>query len=368
MQGPELLRELKRMVDELAALNEIGKALTSSLNISEVLQLILEKVSALLKPSNWSLLLHDPETSGLYFEAARGPGSDKLLGLKLGPGEGICGHVAKSREALLVPDVRHDPRFASRFDETSSFHSRSILCVPLVSKARVLGVIELVNGAKDGPFSEEDLRTLSTVAEFASIALENAQNFAKIEELTVLDDHTGLYNSRHLKRQLDQEVVRATRFGHPVSLIFFDLDRFKQINDTRGHQSGSRALYEVGQLLQRTLRATDAAVRYGGDEFVVLLPETSRDQALEVAGRLRDEMASTLFLSDQPQGPVRITASFGVASFPDDGKSPEELLRAADEAMYRVKERSRDGVEPARRLASPPAGNESLTPVVSSLP
>src|SRR5262249_28605217 len=153
------------------------------------------------------------------------------------------------------------------FDEKSSFHTRSILCVPLISKARVLGVIELVNGAKDGPFSEEDLRTLRTVAEFASIAVENAQNFAKVEELTIIDDHTGLFNSRHLKRMLDTEVVRATRFGHPVSVIFFDLDRFKQINDRRGHQSGSRALYEVGQLLLRTLRQTDVAVRYGGDEF-----------------------------------------------------------------------------------------------------
>jgi diguanylate cyclase (GGDEF)-like protein len=217
----------------------------------------------------------------------------------------------------------------------------------------VQGVIELVNGADQGPFSEEDLRTLSTVGEFASIALENARNFLKVQDLTVIDDHTGLYNSRHLKRQLEQEVVRAVRFGHPVSLIFFDLDRFKQVNDRRGHQSGSRALWEVGQLLGNVLRSTDVAVRYGGDEFVVLLPETSRDQALEVARRLRDEVAGATFLAHEPAGAMRLTASFGVATFPDDGSTPDELLRRADEAMYRVKKRSRDGVEAATREPTP---------------
>jgi diguanylate cyclase (GGDEF)-like protein len=355
MQGPELLRELKRMVDELAALNQIGKALTSSLNIDEVMELILEKVSQLLKPSNWSLLLLDPVTNELYFQAARGPGSEVLLGLRLKPGEGICGHVVATMKPLRVDDVRRDHRFAGRFDEKSSFTSRSILCVPLTSKGRALGVIELVNDAAHGHFTDEDLRTLSTVAEFAAIALENARNFAKVQELTIMDDHTGLFNSRHLKKQLESEVRRATRFGHPVSLIFFDLDRFKQVNDKRGHQSGSRVLAEVGHLLQRSLRATDVPVRYGGDEFVVLLPETSRDQSLEVARRLRDEVSRAVFLEDEKAGPIKLTASFGVATFPDDGTTPDELLRRADEAMYRVKARNRDGVEAASvSLQQPP--------------
>src|SRR2546425_6985690 len=142
MQGPDLLRELKRMVDELAALNEIGKALTSSLDISEVMELILAKVNHLLKPSNWSLLMVDPATDELYFLAARGPGAEVLMGMRVKKGEGICGHVASSAKPLKVDDVRTDQRFATRFDEKSSFHTRSILCTPLISKGRVLGVIE----------------------------------------------------------------------------------------------------------------------------------------------------------------------------------------------------------------------------------
>ena len=377
MQAKDLLRELKRTVDELAVLNEIGKALTSSLNIGEVMHLILAKVSELLKPRNWSLLLLDQATGELYFEAAVGAGSEKLRGLRIKRGEGIAGWVATRAAPLKVDDVTADPRFAARFDKASLFHTKSILCVPLSFKGKVLGVIELVNGEGDGPFTEEDLRILGTVAEFSAIAIENAQNYRKVEELTVLDDHTGLFNSRHLTSELEQEVNRATRFGHPVSLIFFDLDHFKQVNDTHGHQAGSRVLHEVGKLLLATLRSTDVPVRYGGDEFVIVLPETSKDQAVEAARRLRAEIAGTKFLAGEPFGPLRITASLGVASFPDDAKEPDALLRMADQAMYRVKQGSRDGVESALPMvpvaaAAPevedPVRNESLTSGVSSDP
>jgi diguanylate cyclase (GGDEF)-like protein len=365
MQARDLLRQLQRTVDELAVLNEIGKALTSSLDIGEVMHLILAKVSELLKPRNWSLLLRDPQTGELYFKAAVGAGSEMLMHLRLQRGEGIAGWVAEHNAPLIVDDVTADPRFAARFDKTSRFHTKSILCVPLTFKGRVLGVIELVNGEGDGSFDAEDLRILSTVAEFSAIAIENAQNFAKVQELTVLDDHTGLFNSRQLKRTLEQEIVRATRFGHPVSLIFFDLDHFKQVNDRHGHQAGSRVLAEIGRLLLGTLRSTDVPVRYGGDEFVILLPETSKDQAMECAKRLRGEISRWKFLAEEPYGPLQITASLGVASFPDDARVPEELLRRADDAMYRVKAERRDGVAAALPQQAPPR-EQSLTGRVSS--
>ena len=179
-----------------------------------------------------------------------------------------------------------------------------------------------------------------------------------MQELTVLDDHTGLFNSRHLRRTLEQEIVRATRFGHPVSLVFFDLDRFKQVNDTHGHQAGSRVLAEVGKLLLGTLRSTDVPVRYGGDEFILLLPETSRDQAVDAANRIRAEIAATSFLADAAFGPIRITASLGVATFPDDAQSPEALIARADAAMYLVKQGRRDGVLAAPPVTLPPVSRK----------
>ncbi len=367
MDGPDLLRELKRTVDELGMLNEIGKALTSSLDIGEVMHLILAKVSGVLKPRNWSVLLEDGSTHELYFKAAVGPGSERLASLRVRPGEGIAGWVAKHNQPLLVADVSLDERFAARFDEASRFHTRSILAVPLASQGRMLGVIELVNGQEDAPFTSEDLRILLTVGEFAAIAIENAQNFQKVQELTVLDDHTGLFNSRHLRRTLEQEVLRATRFGHPVSLVFFDLDHFKAVNDRHGHQVGSNLLREVGQLLKKTLRSTDVPVRYGGDEFVVLLPETSKDQAVECGRRLRDELVNARLLAHEPFGPVKIGASFGVAAFPDDAKTPDDLLTRADQAMYRVKADGRGGVAAAPPLARPPDPGSTKEPAAQAV-
>src|SRR5258708_22003894 len=337
------------------------------------MHVILAKVSEMLKPSNWSLLLKDQATGELYFHAAVGAGSDRLLGMRLQPGEGIAGWVAQNNQPLLVKNVHADPRFASRFDKASRFHTKSILCVPLTFKDLTLGVIELVDGEGDGVFAEEDLRILGTVAEFSAIAIENARNFHKVEELTVLDDHTGLFNSRHLKRQLESEVVRATRFGHPVSLIFFDLDHFKQVNDKHGHQAGSRVLHEVGKLLLKTLRSTDVPVRYGGDEFVILMPETSKDQAIAAARRIGAEIAGTHFLADAKFGPLKLSASLGVAAFPDDAHDPEALVRRADEAMYQVKAQCRGGVLGAvsiRELAAEPKAdrNTTLTAGVSSEP
>jgi diguanylate cyclase (GGDEF)-like protein len=371
MRGQDLLRELQRTVDELAILNEIGKALTSSLDTGEVMHVILAKVSELLKPRNWSVLLKDENTGELFFHAAVGTGSDQLLGLRVNPGEGIAGWVSQHNKGLLVPDVHKDDRFSARFDAATRFHTSSILAVPLAFKGRMLGVIELVNGAGDNAFKEEDLKILSTVGEFAAIAIENARNFHKVQELTVLDDHTGLFNSRHMKRQLESEVVRATRFGHPVSLIFFDLDHFKRVNDTYGHPAGSQVLHEVGRLLLRTLRSTDVPVRYGGDEFVILMPETSKDQAVAAALRICAEIGREPFLSDQAHGPIHLTASVGVAAFPDDARDPGNLLRKADEAMYRVKAAGRAGVQAAEPpTKQEPAGprNQNLTTGVSSEP
>ena len=241
MEAPELLEELERTIDELRAFNEIGKVLTSTLDIHEVLGLIMEQVSAVLKPANWSLLLLDEAKDELVFELAVGPSAAALKGLRVRIDEGIAGWVAREGRTLLVPDVSADKRFSARFDEATRFTTQSILAVPMRSRDRTLGVIELVNGPDKKPFTEKDARTLGSIADYAAIAIENARNFQRVQELTILDEHTGLYNARHLRRVLDQEVTRSRRFGHQLSVIFFDLDRFKAINDTHGHQEIGRA-------------------------------------------------------------------------------------------------------------------------------
>ncbi len=346
MEAQELLKELTRTIDELKAFNEIGKVLTSTLDIHEVLGLIMEQVSAVLKPANWSLLLVDDDTNELVFEVAVGPSAMTLKGLRIRVDEGIAGWVAREGRTLLVPDVSADRRFSAKVDEATRFTTQSILAVPMRSRGRTLGVIELVNG-RDGPaFGENDARTLGSIADYAAIAIENARNFRRVQELTILDEHTGLYNARHLHRVLEQEVTRSKRFGHPLSLIFFDLDRFKAINDTWGHQAGSAILRECGQVMLEVLRTVDVAIRYGGDEFVCVLPETGKEAALQMAQRLRDALVARRFLADRGLD-LHVTASFGVATWPDDADNAEDLMKRSDLAMYRVKQTTRDAISAA---------------------
>jgi diguanylate cyclase (GGDEF)-like protein len=165
----------------------------------------------------------------------------------------------------------------------------------------------------------------------------------RIHELTITDDCTSLYNARHLAFVLDAEIYRSTRYGYEFSVIFLDLDRFKQVNDTFGHLVGSKLLYLIGDVVKSHLRMIDYAFRYGGDEFVVLLPQTSKENSLAVVRRIKDLLNAKVFFAEEGLN-VKVTGSFGVASFPADGRTRKEILRMADEAMYLVKNTTRNNI------------------------
>jgi len=169
------------------------------------------------------------------------------------------------------------------------------------------------------------------------------QQMAQLKQTTLLDDLTIAFNRRHLDAYLEEELERSRRYGRTFSMLFFDMDRLKTVNDRFGHLAGSRVLREVAQLIQDKLRKSDRLFRYGGDEFVVTLPETGAEGALRVANRLRRAVRTYRFLATEERT-VSLTASFGIATFPHDGSSQEEMIRVADQAMYRVKAKTRDGV------------------------
>ena len=331
------MHEFQRRNDELSIMVEIGKALTSTIHLEELLSVIMEKVGLLLKSRNWSLALVDQKAGDLVFEIAVSPAGDLLKGMRLAMGDGIAGWVAARGEPLLVPDVQADSRFARRIDETLSFSTHSVVAVPLRSRERILGVMELVNSLEDGQFNEADLRILTTIADYAAIAIENARNFEKIRQMTITDDLTGLFNGRHLHQLIGHEVERCLRYGGAMSLVFIDLDRFKQVNDTCGHLVGSKLLSQIGAFIGSRIRKVDMAARYGGDEFIILLPATDKKGALSMAGHLHRQLQEHLFLAEDGEG-MRVTASFGIANFPEDARSKDELIRLADMAMYRAKE------------------------------
>lgn len=341
--GKDLLDTLERRNRELATLLNIAKALTSSLNLDEVLNLILENVSLLLKSQTWSLLLVDEDTGDLTFEIAVSPPSEALQQRRIPKGQGIAGWVAEHGESLLIRDVAQDPRFSPPIDAAVSFPTRSIVGVPVRSRDKVLGVIELVNIQPEGSFDQGDLAILEAVADFVAIALENARHVDRINQLIITDDLTGLFNARHFHSLLDYEIERARRFATDLSVVFVDLDYFKQVNDTWGHLVGSRVLSETGRLIREHTRKVNLSARYGGDEFIILLPATDKAGALVMAENLRQLLRKHAFPAGDGHS-LHLTASFGVATFPGDADTKHDLIMLADQAMYRVKESTRDGV------------------------
>ncbi len=335
---------LARRNAELASLLEIGKTLISSLELRDVLQSIMSQVERLLQPKTWSLLLVDEETEELCFEIAVSPVARELKGIRLKMGEGIAGWVAQNAKSLLIPDVAKDTRFARHVAEEVDYPVSSILCVPLKIRNRVLGVVELVNTRGERSFADDDLPLLEAVADFAAIAIDNARNYKRVSELVVTDDLTGLYNARHFHELLEYELDRSRRYKNQTSLLFFDLDHFKSVNDNYGHLVGSRVIAEVGNLVKRHIRSSDRAARYGGDEYVIILPNTGKLGAESVAGNLLERLRSHPFVTDSGER-IEITASFGAATFPDDAVDRTSLIRAADSAMYDAKEGGRDVVK-----------------------
>ena len=346
MADTENRLELERKIKELSVFHEVGKALTSTLDLSEVLQTVMEKISSFFRPDTWSLILVDEETGELYFEIATGEGSEALKETRIKPGEGIAGWVVEHGEPVIAASVADDPRFSKRLDEVTRIETRSVVCVPVKGREKVLGVIELINFAEDLNLGEDDLFRLHALADFAAIAIENARYVKRITELTITDDCTKLYNNRHLHSILDAEVYRSSRYHYEFSVIFIDLDHFKRVNDTHGHLAGSRLLLELGHLIKAHLRLIDFGFRYGGDEFVILLPQTPKRSAVNVARRLHKLLNTLTFLKEDGLN-ISITASFGIAAFPEDAQNKEDLIRKADMAMYQVKQSTRNAIAAA---------------------
>lgn len=318
-------------MDHLRVFHDVARALTSSLELEEILGAIMDKMAQFFSPERWSMLMVDEKTQDLYYAIAVGENSETLKGLRVPLGEGVAGWVAATGNPLVVPDVALDPHWSAFANKHPDLRIQSIACVPVRSGNKTLGVIQLLNSKLD-LLSEYSISFLRILCDYAAIAIQNARSMTLIQELTITDDVTGLFNARHLYTLLDEQV----REGRVFSLMFVDLDRFKTVNDTHGHLIGSRLLAEIGGLMKRSLGPNNAAFRYGGDEFVALLPGMGKAAASGTTQALREDLRSARFLEGAGHS-LSVSGSFGLATFPEDGDTVALILRAADTMMYEAK-------------------------------
>ena len=335
--------ERQTLPKDLMVFHDVARALTSSLDLDSILGAIMLQMEQFFEPESWSLLIVDEEQQNLYYAVAAGKSSGDR-NLRVGLGEGIAGWVAQHGQPVIASEPGNDPRFAAHANAASV---RSAICIPLRSRDRTLGVIELLN-YRASTLTDETMAFLQVLCDYAAIAIQNVRAVERIQELTITDDCTGLFNSRHLFSVTETELERSRRFNLPFSLIFIDLDHFKRVNDLHGHLTGSRLLAEIARTIKHSVRGVDSAFRYGGDEFIVLLPQTGKDAALEVTQRLLHALRDTRYLLSEGLE-LRMMASFGIASYPEDGSSIQEIIGAADEMMYLVKNSSRGNIAVAQR-------------------
>jgi diguanylate cyclase (GGDEF)-like protein len=245
------------------------------------------------------------------------------------PGEGIAGLVFSDSQPMIVNNIREDHLFI----ESDTSFVRSIACIPMVVYNDVIGVINVTNKKNGKEFTDQDIKMLKAVADQAAVAVNKAQ----LWDMAVTDSLTGLYVRRYFMVKLQEEIHRAERYNKVISVIMADLDGFKNINDTFGHDAGDRALEAISYLLKKNIRDVDAIARYGGEEFVILVPDADKDAAFGLAERLREEVAKVKLDNMSP-----ITVSLGIATFPTDGTDVEDLIRKADAAMYAAKRAGRN--------------------------
>jgi diguanylate cyclase (GGDEF)-like protein len=331
--------QLKR----LQALTDLTAIFASSLRVEEGVRLILQGIQSQFAFDRVRLYLVEKDRSSLRGE----------LRVDM---RGRTRSLMQERYPLK-PGQHHytDLVWATGTDPSLEKFGETILYVPLTVSGQSIGLLIVDNLVSQQPIRGEDVGLIKSFAGQIALAVDNARLFEEVQELSLHDSLTGLPVRRYFNQRFQEELYRATRFGQPLSLVWMDVDYFKQINDTYGHQVGDQALEQVGAAIRRSLRKIDFPCRYGGDEILILLPQSREEDAKLICQRLIDELRQinipVPFAKIQK---VQITVSVGIATFPSDAKSSEELLQKADEALYWVKSHGKNGLALFSQTSRPP--------------
>jgi diguanylate cyclase (GGDEF)-like protein len=340
-------QRFEKRLKELHAVLALTRGLSATLEPATWLREVLPLVSRVLPGDALALWMFGE--GGTVVQRAAALGSTTPAA-PIPRGGGIVGLVAAAGQALLVPDLAAESRVQPA--ELLTGPSGAYLAVPCRSPAGSMAAVLTAQAATPHDFPLATLDLAQAVAVHVAAAWENVQLYQRMREMATRDELTGLWNRRHLAEQLDQEIQRARRYGHPFAVVLVDIDDFKLYNDTHGHLRGDELLRQLAELLLRTTRRADVVARIGGEEFVIVLPESDAPGAGALAEKVREAVAAAPFPGRESQPAGRLTVTLGFACFPDEGQDAVVLLELADRALYLGKHEGGNCVRSAPR---PPA-------------
>ncbi|OHD16016.1 MAG: hypothetical protein A2086_04850 [Spirochaetes bacterium GWD1_27_9] len=346
------LTEKEETISKLKMLIDVNSVITSSLDKKRVLRTILDQTKKLIGCLKSSILLVDKETNQLIFEVLTNEEDEKFLSdIRLNIGEGIAGMVWEHGQPILVEDAQKDARFSEKADKKSDFITTSIIAVPLIANGKIIGVMEAINKVDGSFFHHLDLELFQNISVQAAVAIQNASLY----DMAISDGKTQLFIHRYFQVRLDEELKRVVRYGGFLSLVMFDLDHFKSINDTYGHQFGDEVLIKVANVIKKNCRTSDVPSRFGGEEFAIMLTETNKEGAKIFGEKIRKVIEE---LEIEYNGKkIKVTISGGITSFPDDNpKDIQEFIEMADKSLYVSKKEGRNKITGY----SPEMANEEL--------
>lgn len=350
-----LKKENERYIHLFVTFPEAVKRLNSTQSVDEVSSAIVRLAKMLIDADEISLFFYKEAENELRISLAFGIKREQAEGLRVPFAEGMIGTAADTRVLLSENEYRTNPEYVEKRARGGETRIVSTYAAPIVCKDKLYGVLNIGN-IKNRTGNER--KFLAMISDLAAVSLENALTLSGTRTEATTDPLTGLYNRRYFQERLVEEVQRSRTYNVPLSVFMMDIDNFKHYNDNNGHPEGDRLLKAVSKLIRDNTRKTSIVARYGGEEFIVLLPDTPKEGAMAYAEKMRSLISGTEFPHGDNQ-PLRcISVSGGVATFPFDGDSGDEIVRRADEGLYQSKERGRNRVTPYE----PPAFHKMTLP------
>ncbi len=331
---------LKGKLKNLQLLYEISTKLSKTIELEKLLETAIQLIKDTFSFNKIAVLLKEGAFLRIK-KASRGCDKEekiKKVKINIKKGEGITGTAASSGKTVISNNVKTDKRYIGVTSETESE-----IAIPLKTKGKLLGVLNIESTQKDR-FKDEDKKVLEAIAIEVALAIDNALLYEKTKELAKKDELTKLYNYRAFREELTKEISRALRYNKKFSLVMFDIDSFKEYNDNNGHDVGNIALKKIGRIILSSGRDLDFPARFGGEEFIIILPETGKNGAFKYAERIRKSIEKEKFPGEENQPNGKLTVSGGVAEFPTDGDTAEKIIKSVDIATYKSKGSGRNRV------------------------